>query len=184
MKLSPADAGLLVSQTGGFEHVKRRHYFFAAVDDKLKRAWTGEEGAGPAWSATIVTDAEGGSGQDIIYLTGFQPGGGEPDTVDARRYRWDAAQKTVIEAPSGPFYGVVAGNFASADAARAVQAQGCLADYSAVRASDLGLPGSRIVLAALTTQKSLAEAAVEKTDNCPAGMTRRMVEVKLPAARR
>jgi hypothetical protein len=183
VKLSPEEAALLVTQSGGFEHVKRRHYVFAAVDNRLKRVWTGEEGAGPAWSATVVVDAADARGQDIVYLTGFQPGGAEPDSVDARRLTWDSAQKTLIEAPPGPLYGVIVGEFANPDAARTAATQPCLSDYSALRARDLGLPGSRIVLAAITTQKSLAEAAMKETDGCPKGMTRRTVDVNLAASK-
>jgi hypothetical protein len=184
MKLAPEESGLLVSQSGGFEHVKRRHYLFAAVDNKLKRVWTGEEGAGPAWSATILVDAASGRAQDILYLTGFQPGGGEPDTIDARRYQWDPAGKVLIEAPPGPLYGVIVGDFANPDLARTASAQPCLSAYSTVRARDLGLAGSRIVLAAVTPQKSLADAALKQTDNCPKALTGRTMEVNLAAGKR
>ena len=47
----------------------------------------------------------------------------------------------------------------------------------------LGIPGSRIMLAAVTTQKSLAEAALGKAGNCPASLTRRIVTVNLAARR-
>ena len=117
----------------------------------------------------------------ILYLTGFHPGGAEPDTVDAKRYSWDVARKALVERPPGSLYAVVGGNFANPEAARRVSAQTCLADYSAVSARALGISGSRVVLAAITTRKSLAEAALSKTDNCPASVTRRMVEVNLTA---
>ncbi len=181
LKLSPDQSALLVDQSGGYEHVKRRHYLFIADGNKLKRVWTGEEGVGPAWSAAIVVDAADGLGQEIVYLTGFQPGGEAPDTVAATRYGWDAAQKTLAERPLGPLYAVVAGNFANPEAARAAAAQTCLADYSALPARDLGLPGPRIVLAAITTRRPLAEAALSRADNCPASVTRRVVEVNLAA---
>ena len=181
VKLSAGQFALLVDQTGGFEHVKRRHYLFISDDNTLKRVWTGEEGAGPAWSAAILVDSADGSGRQIVYLTGFQPGGENPDTLDAKRYGWDAAQKTLVERPLGALYAIVAGNFANVQAARAASAQPCLADYSAVPGRDLGIPGSRIVLAAVTTQKSLAEAALGKMDNCPASLTRRIVTVNLAA---
>ena len=53
MKLSSERTALLVDQLAGFEHVKRRHYLYVADNKKLKRIWTGEESAGPAWSAVI-----------------------------------------------------------------------------------------------------------------------------------
>jgi hypothetical protein len=183
MKLSPEEIGLLVDQSGGFEHVKRRHYLFAAIDDELRRIWTGEEGAGPAWSATILVDAGDGRAQDIVYLTGFQPGGADPDAINAKRYHWDAAQKMVIELPPGPLHGVVVGDFGNVDAARTAAAQPCFSDYSALRAHDLGLTGSRIVLAAITTEKALADAALKRTDDCAKGITRRTVEVNLAAVK-
>ena len=181
VKLSAIEAGLLVDQAGGFEHVKRRHYLFAAADDKLQRVWTGEEGAGPAWSATVLVDASSGNAQDIVYITGFQPGGDQPDTVAATRYTWNAAQRMLVEAPPGPLYAVVVGNFANLDDARAARTQPCLSNYSAVRGADLGVKGSRFVLAAITTRKALADAARTQRDNCPAGMTRQTVDVTLPA---
>jgi hypothetical protein len=183
VKLSPDVTGLLVNQTGGFEHVKRRHYVFISDDNKVKRVWTGEEGAGPAWSATALVDAADGQSQDIVYLTGFQPGGSAPDTVDAKRYSWDREKKALVEKPVGALFAVVAGNFANAGAARTASAQTCLSDYSALPGRTLGIPGTRIVLAALTTQKSLADAALRKVDNCPAGLIRRVVEVKLAPTR-
>lgn len=181
VKLSADQDALLVDQSGGFDHVKRRHYLFVADDNKLKRVWTGEEGAGPAWSAAILVQAAGRPGQDLIYLTGFQPGGADPDTVDAKRFSWDAAQKTLVERPPDPLYAVVAGNFANPEAARAASTQTCLSDYLALPGRDLGISGARVVLAAITTQKSLAEAALRKADNCPARVTRRMVDVSLAA---
>jgi hypothetical protein len=183
VKLSPDQFGLLVDQAGGFEHVKRRHYLFISDDNKLKRVWTGEEGAGPAWSAAILVDGADGSGPQIVYLTGFQPGGENPDTIDAKRYGWDATQKTLVERPLGALYAVAAGNFANVQAARAASAQPCLADYWAVPGRDLGIPGSRIMLAAVTTQKSLAEAALGKAGNCTASLTHRIVTVNLAARR-
>lgn len=179
MTLSPDQPALLVDQSGGFQHVKRRHYLFVADDNAIKRVWTGEEGAGPAWSAAVVVDAADGHGQELVYLTGFQPGGPGPDTVNARRYRWDVVQRALIERTLGSLYAVVAGNFANPDAARAAGAQTCLADYSALSGRDLGITGVGVVLAAITTQRSLAEAALNKADNCPAGVGRRLVEVKL-----
>jgi hypothetical protein len=181
VQLSPQETGLLVSQAGGFEHVKRRHYLFAIVDDRLKRVWTGEEGAGPTWSATVLIDDADGRAQHILHLTGFQPGGSEPDTVSARRYRWDAERKTLVDTPVGPMSAVVVGDFADLDAARAARAQPCLSGYSAVRAGDVGLPGSRIVLVAVTTLRPVAEAALKSADNCAAGLTRRVVDVTLSA---
>jgi len=182
MKLAPDRTGLLVDQSGGFDHLKRRHYLFVADDNTLKRVWTGEEGAGPAWSATILVDVADGHGQDLVYLTGFQPGGASPDSVDAKRYSWDGAQKTLVERPAGPLYAIVAGNFANPAAARTARVQTCLADYSALPGRDLGISGTPIVLAAITTQKSLAQSALGKADNCPVSLTRRMVEVKLTAS--
>jgi hypothetical protein len=183
VKLSRDQTGLLVDQSGGFEHVKRRHYLFVADGNKLKRVWTGEEGAGPAWSAAIVVDAADRSGQQIVYLTGFEPGGADPDTMGAKRFGWDAAQKTLTERPLGSLYAIVAGDFVNAQAARTAKAQTCLSDYSALPGRDLGISGARIVLAAITTQKSWADAALSRTENCPAGVPRRVVEVNLAAGK-
>ena len=181
VKLSATEPGLLVDQAGGFEHVKRRHYLFAAADDKLKRVWTGEEGAGPAWSATVLVDAPSGNAQHIVYITGFQPGGDQPDTVAATRYTWNAAQRKLVEAPPGPLFAVVVGNFANLDDARAARTQPCLSNYSAVRGADLAVKGSRFLLAAITTRKALADAARTRRDNCPTGMTQQALDVTLPA---
>jgi hypothetical protein len=179
MKLSSEETALLVDQSGGFEHIKRRHYLFVADDNKLKRVWTGEEGAGPAWSAAVLVDAADGHGQEIVDVTGFQPGGAASDAIGARRLGWDAVQKTLTERPLGSLYAIVAGNFASPQAARTASAQTCLSDYSALPARDLGVSGGPIVLAAITTRKSLAEAALGKAATCAGGLTRRVVDVNL-----
>ncbi|MBI3684216.1 MAG: hypothetical protein HY235_27900 [Acidobacteria bacterium] len=179
VKLSSDQTALLVDQSGGFEHLKRRHYLFISDNNKLKRIWTGEEGAGPAWSAVILVNAADGQSQQIVYLSGFQPGGRDPDAVGAKRYGWDAAQKKLSERPLGSLYAIVAGNFDNPEAARKASAEPCLSDYSALPARDLGISGARIVLAAITTQKSLAEAALNRTDNCPGNVRRRIVEVNL-----
>ena len=57
----------------------------------------------------------------------------------------------------------------------------CLSDYSALPGRDLAISGTRVVLAAITTQKSLAEAALRKADHCPDSVTRRVLEVNLAA---
>jgi len=182
MKLSAQQTGLLVDQAGGFEHVKRRHYLYISENRKLRRVWTGEEGAGSAWSAAILTDGGEGQSQEMVYLTGFQPGGAQPDTAVARRFGWDPATNSLVQRPMGQLYAIVAGNFASPGEARTASSGNCLAEYSALQAKTLGLAGAKIVLAMVTTQKSLAEAALADIGNCPANVSRKIVEVKNLAA--
>jgi hypothetical protein len=169
---------LLVDQAGGFEHVKRRHYLFVADRNELDRAWTGEEGAGPTWSAAIVVD--GAQGQEIVYLTAFRPGAESADTLRGARYGWDEARNAVIARPLGPLYAVVAGTFVTPEAARAAVPPACLSKYFVRPARDLGMSGSQTVLSAITTRQSWAENALKASGECAGAGASKIATVTLP----
>lgn len=84
----PATPAVLVDQLTGFEHLRRHHELFVIRERKLSRVWTGEEGAGPAWTSTAIVPA--GDAQAILYYDGFRyPTPAQPDKLEITLLRWE-----------------------------------------------------------------------------------------------
>jgi hypothetical protein len=167
--------GLLVTQRGGYDHVKRRHDLFVVGDSRLIHALGEEEPAGPAWSTTEVAGLAAGR-EAIVHVRTFEPGDDEtPDTLEASRYAWDAKDDR-LRAVSGkeavPLYVLTAGRFPTIAAARAAkneQAE-CLSPFVVIPLSSLEGPkgggGKNFTLAAVSVQRAEAEAARAKIAGC------------------
>lgn len=97
VKLNSNRMAVLVRQTGGFEHIKRRFYLFEIRNMRLERIWTGNEGAGPYYSGVVVVDMDGGH-RGIIYFNGFSKASyGQADNLDVKRVHWPMNSKTLME---------------------------------------------------------------------------------------
>ncbi len=176
VRLTPAGNGLLVHQTAGFEHIKRRHDLFVADGKKLKRVWSAAEGAGPAWSAAEVVPSGNGRTDEIIYLRGFRPGGTEADTLTARRLVWDDTKQELAVQPLAILPAVTTGEYSSVKTARRAAASSCLNEYWVLPANRFGGAASKFVLARVAARKQTIEAEMARP--CEARPARRMAKFR------
>jgi hypothetical protein len=186
VRLAPGLTGLLVAQSAGFDHVKRRHYLFAAADDRLTGAWNAVEPTGPYASTVAVVPRGDGNDRIIRFIEFRSPIDGVADTLRMRAYRWNAAAARIVEdsltdtttAPRG----LVLGPFPTVEAARKLRSahETCLSRFLALssaprpRASRAGAPaggtaagtgtggaagGGAAMLALVTTSAASADSA-------------------------
>lgn len=175
VKLAKGIDGLLVAQTTGIEHVRRRHQLYSIQKGKLTRIWDAEEASGPAWS-TVMTypHAEGNDG--LLYLSAVQYsalGSSEYfDTVDIKSLHWDSVTNSIIRAKqSGPkvhfvvIYPYQNMQNAAEDLARY---RDCLGDAILLLDISQKFPGlkSKAALVSVTGNKKLAETANTKLKQC------------------
>lgn len=178
LELSRGAEAIVVDQAVGFDHIKRRHYVFAAKDGQLERVWTGEEGAGPTWSAVVIMRPTTDVGAEIIYLSGFSPGGSDVDTFDVKRLGWDATTRRFIERPVGPLYAVVSDVYPTVAAARAAIGDSCAAVSWVLPARRLALQHTGVVVSAISTSQVLAEASIRPVASDCAKVRKRVVQVR------
>ena len=183
LRLSGERAGVLVHQMAGFDHVKRRHYVFTVAGDRLRRVWSSEEGAGPTWSAAFAVEEVDASGESVIYMEGFQPGGEQTDRLSAVRLGWDPDEDLLV--PSGPaqLFAIVAGRYASSSEARAAAAaQACLSSYWALPAERAGMESPGVVLALVSIDESWAQAALDREAGaCQGSLEPSLVRLETPS---
>lgn len=160
--------GLLIDQMAGFDHPKRRHYLYVMEGDKLLRAWTATEGAGPHWTTVeVLTSASAGS-QDVVLFDGFRPGGDQPDSLKVERLAWDEkTRKLTPSAARGGFYAVTLGPWPTIAETRQAQSQAgeCLSSYWLVplaRAEG----AERYALRVVTAHKALAAETLRQAQSC------------------
>ena len=113
IELAPNLKGLLVHQRAGFDHLKRRHFFFVVLEKKLRLVWTASEGTGLTWSAVDAVGRDDGAGQEIIHFHSYSHLAGDDwDVVGVARYMWDAKRnrlEKVREARGWSVFAVVVG---------------------------------------------------------------------------
>jgi hypothetical protein len=160
-RLAANESAVLVYQAGGFEHVKRRYDLFVVEGEKLKRVWSFEEGQGPVWSSVEV--AAGATRDEIIYFNAVPAQGSAPDQFKVERLTWNAASKSLEAQPITELPAVVAGEFATAEAARRVASGSCLSSYWVLPGDVVARKSSRFVLATVTANKEMAEAELGRT---------------------
>ena len=166
VRLTPRLNGVLIDRVAGFDVLKRQHTLAVALNNRLVRAWTDQDGAGPTWSTVVIADSGSDQSQELLVFDGFrEPSDELPDRLHFRAYQWDADANKLDSAASGtpPVYAVSAGEFKTASEAHASQRQSdCLNGFWVLKSDVfLKLKPGRFVLAAVSTQKSLA---VEKSN--------------------
>jgi hypothetical protein len=162
--------GLLIDRRAGFDELKRHHDVFVAVNNKLLRAWSDEEGPGPSWSTVALSPARTEGSQDILYFKGFRsPSDIDPDRLLFFKYRWDSAKNKFVEPETqSEVFAVIAGAYDSVSKARQVQAGASCIDPVWVLRSDTfsTLTLVKFVLAAVTTRKPLADTKAAEIKSC------------------
>jgi hypothetical protein len=170
--LTGTERGLLVTARGGFEHVHRSNALFVGSGGRLSRVWSREESAGPTWTS-VVTVPEPGGVEALVYFDGFQhPVHEEPDKLEVRALRWDVQRRDIVESAQvsaiAPVYAAVVGRFRNARTAREAKERTTCLDRFWVLAFEQ-IPGAgvgRYALTAMSTQRPLAEAALEQARRC------------------
>jgi len=170
---------LLVTQTAGFEHVKRRHYLIVANAGRLQLAWRGVERQGPHFLGASVVN--GPNGAEVIVTDVFaNPDTARPDTVNVRKLQWTkgAAREIRLRAP---IPATVLGPFASAADARAARTGAtCLAGYLVLPAGRVGQPRG-FVLAAPASTAGAARQALKDVQSCAPSVQGRAAFLRPPA---
>jgi hypothetical protein len=168
LSLAPGLNGLLIDQRAGFEHVKREHSLYAALDGKLVRIWTASEGAGPTWSTTAIVNA-GDDRQGVVHYEAFiYPSDDQPDKLRATALVWDPVQRKMVSYNTR-FYGLASDPFDSIAAARHARA-----DFRQCHVALWVLPAgsfpdradSGFVLAAMGSDQKASEAAAAALKQC------------------
>jgi hypothetical protein len=161
VQLTPRLVGLLLHQAGGFEHVKRRRDLFIVVDNKLKRVWSIQDGAGPVRSLVDVVGRED-RGEDIVLIQGMAYAPNESDRVTAKRFTWDESVNALKEIPIDSLAATVVGSFNTAALARNKLADECFSRYWVINDQQLGATKSRFVLALLSAETSSSSAEMNR----------------------
>ena len=184
--LIPSLKGLLVHQSAGFEHVKRRHYLFVATGKTLVRAWTGEEGEGPTYSSVDVTDAGARGRQRILFWRFFAAQGNTADPWELAAYQWSSEKHLLEKLPpqdSPRVFAAILGSYESvAEARKLLATEGeCLPSFRVLASSALGVPrgGGNFVIAGLTAREPLAVEALKAAHACAPRLKGRVLKLSL-----
>lgn len=163
---------LLVTQTAGFEHPKRRHALYVASHGTLKMAWSRSEPQGPYVSHVTVSPGHA----PAHFAVFFSPDGDAADKVSVHRLAWSAKRQEFSEEPFAPaVQAVVAGSYRTVRAARAARAaSACFAGYGVVDTwPGKGLVPHRYALIALAAEPAQATAERARLESCQAGFQAR-----------
>jgi hypothetical protein len=169
LSLANGVVGLLIDQRTGFEHIKRRHELFAAVNGKVVKVWQAGEGSGPVSTSTAIVKTDVGS-EAVVFFEGFAyPSGGRPDTMTATTFAWEAGK---IAERRSPVSAAVIGGFATVQAARRFQTQNqaCAGWYWVLPASRFeGAGEGPFVLALPSATADRARARSTQASQCAKG---------------
>lgn len=171
---------LLAQQSGGFEHVKRRYDLFAVQNGKLRKLWSAEDGAGPAYSAVFVVPAATAGAQDLVLMRGFTSAEAQPDDIKLERLHWNSASDS-LKAGTASLPAVTAGRFTTVAKARAAAADGCHDRYAVVPGSAVGSTAGDFALIQIVPDQ--AAAASELARPCAASATKSLATFAPAAAR-
>lgn len=122
IKLTASLNGIVIDERFGFEEIKRDHWAFAALDGKLRKVWSAEEGDGPTFSTTAVVNLPDGR-QRLVYFSVFNsPDTHEPDKLSVKALVFDGGRRQFV-ADRTALIGFVWGPYESVSAAREVRSQ-------------------------------------------------------------
>ncbi len=176
VSLEGGTPGLLVSQTGGYEHVKRHQALYVVREDTVELAWEAQEGSGPTLSTVALVPS--GPAQALVWFSGFiHPDETEPESWTAQVLRWDPGRSRLEPAaPAGRVHVLALGDFRSARAARVARdsAQECLGQFWVLPARQLGV-GRRFTLAVMSTRADLLDRLARQTAGCAPKLTQHRI---------
>lgn len=176
--LTPSVRGLVVYQSAGFEHVRRRYYLFVVLDSKLVRAWTGTEGEAPETSTLDITKA--GEREQLTFWR-FPPADGGPNRWSRETYRWsDEHRRLERAADPSPVFAVAMPGFETVAQARKVASKfpDCLASYIVLdRRAFMSRVAGRFVLAGLSSRRDQAVRTVASVTECTGGRPTAVLQV-------
>jgi hypothetical protein len=163
---------LVVTMEAGFEHLHRVHEAVGGAN--LAKLWSAGEGAGgPRWSTVKVADVDGDAIDEILHfdLTDFGGLPEEPDLWSMDVLRWDG-HRYGKKNDGVPVFAAIIGShptLAKARAAKTALSTGarCVSDFLVLSSSSFAaLKKDLFVVAALSSEKALAEAALARAKKC------------------
>lgn len=171
VRLTPRLNGLLVNQQAGFDHLKRRHDLYVAIDKKLVHAWSAQEGAGPTWSSVDVRDFARDHSQEILFFDGSHyPSDEQPDWLYFTVYHWNPSKNTLEKITTGnpSVFAVIAGMYDTVAGARVAQSSvSCLGAFWVLASDNFSrLPTGKFALGAISSRKSFASQTLAKSQAC------------------
>ncbi|MDH5653852.1 MAG: hypothetical protein OEZ39_18465 [Gammaproteobacteria bacterium] len=175
VRLDENTEGLLVIQSTGVEHTKRRHDLYMSSNDKLQHLWSKEEGNGPTWSTVTLHRISNGT-ELIRHFSGVQAGGMAGDEMyDSHKvstWQYDPADKKLRKQNSTaiPLYYVAIHPFNSITAAAEYQTKyiDCLEGMTLILDPKQHVPSikSKAILAMASSDKQRIASTVKRLQGC------------------
>lgn len=174
LKLSKDLRGLLITQIFGFDHVHREHFLFAVVDNKLKKVWGGNEGAGgPVSNNTDVFKIDDTTDGFYFQKASYFSDAELPDAWNIQFFKWNAETKKLEEIKNAnqrpTVWAVIAGSFTSVKDAHEFKSQRsqCLQDFQNLSSNEYPkLQKDLQVIAFFSTDKSKVESSMASLKTC------------------
>ena len=172
-------SAVLLDQMAGYEHPKRRHDLFVVDGGKVVAAWSSVEPQGPYWSSIAIEPGKAGA-DALILFEAFSPDPEQPDSLTAQRLDLAGENDATHVVTSPAVVNVaIAGSFPSVAAARAARDESpeCLAAFRVLDGNSVGRGHKgKFVLAAASTQRTLAEQALQHAAACAPGLKAQRIE--------
>src|SRR5882672_2200939 len=169
--LAAAQWGFLVTQRGGWEHLKHHHELFLVSGSTLRSAWSATDGNGPTWSSTEVI--RGSTLDQVLYFSGFQsPSTDITDTLSVSSIQWDEQKQDIVVLPVKEMKSlnfVLLGRYpsiAKAQSARTAAALCATPPLWVLDSKAYAAVGGKFFLATMTSDRVSAEQTVATLQDC------------------
>ena len=183
VEMSPGEWFVSVSQSSGFEHVKRTHYVYAIKDRELVKAWSDTEGEGPYISDTAVVDLPAHH-KAVLHLKGMiNPSTESFDSPKLLRLSAKNNSPLLEQSITNDIPVVIASEHSSIAAARSYVAQrlACLRFYWVVSGSNIDTHvKEKAAVVSLLKRKEDAAEEISRLEKCAPAISPRFSTIKLP----
>lgn len=171
---------LLITQTGGFEHVHRYHRLIFDDGDSVKQIWSGDENfAGPEWSSVASYRPAKSSVEYFYRIYGFDYTSVEDKRTDSwsiEFFKFDPLQKKIVSVAANseklPVWIAIVGTFASIETAVKFKDRGqtdklCLSTFQILNTNNFPkLVKNKFVVAQVSLDKKQAELMASDAHLC------------------
>lgn len=165
--------GLLVTQVTGFEHVHREHFVFAAIKNKMVKAWSANEGAGGPVTSEVAILSSDDNIDGLLYQKQFfmsDSKNGIADEWTIKYYQWNSLKMKLEETKNKiSVWAMVVGTFKEFEGAIDFKFEKlkCLKNYFVLETSKYKkLEKAYYIVGLLFTDKKKAEEALAKAYAC------------------
>lgn len=128
---------VLIRQSGGFEHIKRRYSLYEIRERRFEKIWSRKDGAGPHMTDVIAFKTDDDN-QSLLYLDGFfyTEDNDRIDTLRMHLLHWSDERNMLVEDPGVVLPALWVGRMFDSLAA----ARSALKKYNAVTNPNDGIP--------------------------------------------